>query len=474
MLSSIRARLWLSYAVLIVAALGVVTIVLVVFLLRNPYVYRQTFVRLAAAESMLLNAPQAAGRIDTVAQAFDVRVLVLDSSGNIMQDSRAGAPSLRTPPAVLNRRNLSALRDSAGRLWFFSRARQADGTWLLVAAPRPKLLPALALLSDDLLSPLLQGGLIALLLSLVLAYVLARWIGNPLQRLVTAAHGVSLAPPGTSSSPGAPPAQSGAANIQQVPESGPREVRELTQAFNAMLSRVESSHRSQRDFVANVSHELKTPLTSIQGFAQALLDGAADSSQARKQAAQVIYDEAGRMHRLAVDLLDLARLDSGTADMMTGEVDMAALLAGVVDKFRPLSVAAGVSLESTTKGDLPEVRGDGDRLAQVFTNLVDNALKFTPRGGGIQIRAARDGDELEVVIEDTGPGIRQEDLTHVFERFYQADGARAGGETHGAGLGLAIAREIILAHGGRISVRSAEGKGAAFHVRLPAWSTKRA
>ena len=458
---------------LIVAALGVVTIVLVVFLLRNPYLYRQTFVRLTAAESMLRNTPQAAGRIDTVAQAFGVRVLVLDSSGNIMQDSGAGAPPLRTPPAVLKGRNLSALRDSTGRLWIFSRTRQADGTWLLVAAPRPKLLPALGLLTDDLLSPLLQGGLIALLLSLVLAYVLARWIGTPLQRLVTAAHSVSLAAPGTPAPPGASPVQSGAANIQQVPEAGPREVRELTRAFNAMLSRVESSHRSQRDFVANVSHELKTPLTSIQGFAQALLDGAADSSAARRQAAQVIYDEAGRMHRLAVDLLDLARLDSGTADMRTGEVDMAALLAGVVDKFRPLSVAAGVSLESATEAALPRVRGDGDRLAQVFTNLVDNALKFTPRGGTIRIRAARDRDELEVVVEDTGPGIRQEDLAHVFERFYQADEARTGGETHGAGLGLAIAREIILAHGGRISVRSAEGKGAAFRVRLPVLSTKR-
>ena len=117
--------------------------------------------------------------------------------------------------------------------------------------------------------------------------------------------------------------------------------------------------------------------------------------------------------------------------------------------------------------DLPALTGDGDRLAQVFSNLVDNALKFTARGGSINIGAVRNGDEIQVSVNDTGSGIPAAAIPHIFERFYRADSARAGGDKHGAGLGLAIAHEIVTAHGGRISVRSALGRGTGFVVHLP-------
>jgi signal transduction histidine kinase len=117
---------------------------------------------------------------------------------------------------------------------------------------------------------------------------------------------------------------------------------------------------------------------------------------------------------------------------------------------------------------MPILMGDGDRLAQVFINLVDNALKFTPRDGTVTIRAVRDKGEVQVAVSDTGQGIPAEALPHIFDRFFQADSARAGGEKHGAGLGLAIVREIVAAHGGRISVRSSPGRGTAFIVHLPA------
>ena len=148
-------------------------------------------------------------------------------------------------------------------------------------------------------------------------------------------------------------------------------------------------------------------------------------------------------------------------------VDIRALLNGIVEKFAPMASKAGVALNAKFANDLPPLLGDGDRLAQVFTNLVDNALKFTPEGGSITLRAIHDRNEIQVAVDDTGKGIPKEDVPHIFDRFYQADSARAGGEHHGAGLGLAIVHEIVAAHGGRISVRSALGRGTAFIVHLP-------
>lgn len=449
MFSSLRARLWLSYALLIVTALAVVAIVLILYLLRNPLLYRQLFVRLSAAENVLAAQTQPLSRIDTVAQALGVRVMLFDANGALIKDSDAGSPAISLPARSLLSRAASTARDSSGKVWLYSLKHLSDGSWLLVAAPRPKIVPVLAVLTDELSLPLLEGGVIALLLSLVLAFMIAKWMADPLQQLVAAARTI--------------PSDS----IKPILERGPHEVRDLTRAFNAMVARVRSSQTSQRDFVANVSHELKTPLTSIQGFAQAIMDGTADTSEARHQAAQVIYNEAGRMHRMALDLLDLARLDAGTAELKMSAVDMTALLNSVKEKFTPIASTTGVNLKLALANHLPALTGDGDRLAQVFTNLVDNALKFTPRDGTVTIWAIQDKGEIQVSVSDTGQGIPAEAIPHIFDRFYQADSSRTGGDAHGAGLGLAIVHEIVAAHGGRISVRSAQERGTAFIVHLP-------
>jgi signal transduction histidine kinase len=454
MFSSLRARLWFTYALLVVTALSVVAVVLLLYVIRNPLPYRQTLERVRAAEKLIsTHSTQLTGganqtSLGTVAQAFDVRVVIFSPDGkSILVDTLPGKDVLSLPTGDIARRKLPVTRDTKGKLWIYSQSTLPDGTILLVAAPRP-LVAGLALFADSLLPLFVEGGVVALLLSLVLAFVIARWVADPLQRMLTAARTVP------------------SAEATPVEPRGPREVQDVMRAFNSMVARVQASQTSQREFVANVSHELKTPLTSIQGFAQAILDGTADTLEARRQAAEVINAESARMHRMVLDLLDLARLDSGTADMQMSPLDMGVLLNGIAEKFAPLAKQAGVTI-SVRAADLPMLAGDGDRLAQVFTNLVDNALKFTPAGGEVVLSARQEGLGVEIEVSDTGVGIAPEALPHVFDRFYQADASRSRQGRQGAGLGLAIAQEIVGAHGGKISVRSLSGQGAAFTVFLP-------
>lgn len=453
MLSSLRSRLWLSYAFIIVTALSVVAMVLFIYLLRNPFLYRQTSERLKAVQAVVLQRESQSQPVSVAAQeasrTFNVRVLLYSKDRQLILDtySNQEAP-LSFPEQRLILRKTPIVRDENGASWLYSVEKLPDSTYLVIASPRPRI-SIFNIFTDDFLPLILQSGLIALLLSLVLAFLFARWIADPLQKVMLAARNLP------------------SAEIKPVETSGPHEIQELTRAFNDMIARMQASQKSQREFVANVSHEMKTPLTSIQGFAQAILDGTADTSDARQKAAQVIYDESRRMQRMVLDLLDLARLDAGTADITMSPVNMFGLLQAVAEKFAPQSQRAGVDIKVDVAANLQTITADGDRLAQVFTNLVDNALKFTPRGGLISLHVSAANGEMLVSVSDTGTGIPVEAQAHIFDRFYQADPARKGGEKHGAGLGLAIAHEIVQAHGGRISVRSKLGEGTSFDVFLP-------
>lgn len=452
MFTSLRSRLWLSYAVVISIALVIVTLVLLAFLIRNPLLSRQTQQRLQTAENAILaNSPQYIANpnaLKSIQREYDVRVLVFNAQRELLFDSNPDDPKIPFPRRTILNRASQTARDENGQFWLYAFQRVSRDWILVVAAPRPRV-PVAGVFTDQFLLPVLQGGLIALAFSLILAFAISRWVADPLQQVVHAARRY--------------PDE----EMKSISPAGPHEVQDLTRAFNSMIARVERSQRSQRDFVANVSHELKTPLTSIQGFAQAILDDTADTAEARKQAAQIIYNEAGRMHRMALDLLELAKLDAGTADMRMSAVDVKALLKTVVEKFSPQAKHAGIDLQLNVPANLPSLLGDGDRLAQVFTNLVDNSLKFTHPGGHVKLSAATAGAEMEISITDSGIGVPKEALPLLFDRFYQVDPSRAGGEGHGAGLGLAIVREIIEAHDGKISVRSEVGHGTTFVIHLP-------
>jgi two-component system, OmpR family, sensor kinase len=452
--ASLRTRLWLSYALVIVAALFLTMLVLLLYLVRSPLAYRTTLVELEAVQNVLQTsqpdlASQSVSDLETTltkfGQTMGLRLVLLDSHRKVVIDTRLGEEPAIAPRRFQVLRATNSLRDEDGQVWLFSAKWLTDGRILLLLTPRPRL-PLLTILRNDLFVPFIYSGLLALVLSLFVALGLARWIGNPLQSLVLA----------TRKMPDASP----------LAMHGPREIQELSGAFNAMSKRVSSTRQAQREFVANVSHELKTPITSIQGFAQALEDGTADTPEKQKQAVAVIKQESERMHHMVLDLLDLARFDSGSFEISHSPVDIQPLLTSLVGKFSPQAGAAGVSLGVETD-PLPAIAGDGDRLAQVFSNLVDNALKFTPAGGRITLRAVPKTSGVLVEVSDTGMGIPDDVRAHIFERFYQADPSRPGGGQHGAGLGLAIVQEIVQAHGGTISVRSTPGEGSTFSVWLP-------
>jgi signal transduction histidine kinase len=253
-----------------------------------------------------------------------------------------------------------------------------------------------------------------------------------------------------------------------VPREGGQEMEQLADSFNHMSKEVEEYQRMQRELIGNVSHELKSPLTAIRGFSQAMVDGALKRPEDFARSAEIINAETDRMIRLVQGLLDLSRLESRQVQMSRNLLQLEDVIDHSLESFQPRAAQRGVSLVRHLY-PLPPLLGDYDRLRQVFNNLLDNALRYTPPGGTITARCRVAGATLVATVSDTGQGIAPEDLPHIFERFYQADKSRSK-DTGGLGLGLAISREIISAHGGRLEVFSTLGQGTTFTIVLPSVS----
>jgi len=222
----------------------------------------------------------------------------------------------------------------------------------------------------------------------------------------------------------------------------------------------------RNDFVANISHELKTPIAMMQGYSEAILDGVAKDEEEKKALTRIIHDEALRMGKLVNELLDMARIQSGQLKLQIQEVDLVGICAHVLNKFEKMAEESHVRLSLEQETPIPFVAADADRIEQVLTNLVDNALRHTSDGGAITVRLRKLKDEVLLEVEDTGTGIPTEDLPFIFERFYKTDKARTRGKT-GTGLGLAIVKNIVEAHGGMITAKSQVGKGTTFSIVLP-------
>ena len=244
----------------------------------------------------------------------------------------------------------------------------------------------------------------------------------------------------------------------RVRARGPRELRSLATAFNSMSGRLESSERERRRLLADVTHELRTPLTIMQGNLEALLDGVYPADPAHLEP---ILDETRVLSRLVDDLRTLSLAEAGALTLHREPTDVAQLLTDSVASFRTQADAAGVELAIKIDGMLPQAEIDPLRMREVLSNLLSNALRYTPRGGTVRVEASVADGRLRVAVRDSGPGIAADALPHIFDRFYKSD------ESRGAGLGLAIAKSLVVAHGGEIEATSEVGQGTEMRFWLP-------
>ena len=244
----------------------------------------------------------------------------------------------------------------------------------------------------------------------------------------------------------------------KVPERGRREVRALTRSFNAMSARLSATERERRRLFAEVSHELRTPLTVIQGNVEAMLDGVYPADQEHLER---IRAETRQLERLIDDLRTLSLAETGQLPLQPEPTNVDALAREVAEAFEADAQAAGVTLAIEIPADLPELEVDGRRIRQVLSNLVANALRHTPRDGTVTVAAAATESGIRITVADTGVGMSREAVDHAFERFWRS------GEWAGAGLGLAIVRDLVTAHGGTVKIDSEPGRGTRVTVTLP-------
>jgi len=235
----------------------------------------------------------------------------------------------------------------------------------------------------------------------------------------------------------------------------------LSRELKEKIETLEKIDSARRAFVANISHELRTPLTIMQGYTEALMDGIARDEKQKEKYLLNIYEETIRLRRLVDDLLDLRRLESGQISIRLEAADLARIIEGVAGQFNETATEKKVEVKYLLPGESLLVNGDPDRLKQVVINLVDNAVRFSPENGVVEVRGERLGGKVRVRVRDSGPGMSEEEKGLVWDRFYKSNQYSTGRDS-GSGLGLAIARQIIDLHGGEIGVDSSPGEGSVF------------
>jgi two-component system sensor histidine kinase BaeS len=295
--------------------------------------------------------------------------------------------------------------------------------------------------------------LVAFVAALILSLFISRRVVLPVQEMMVASQ--RIAGGHYDERVGVP----GSARPEDLDELG-----RLAQSFNQMAASLEQTETLRLELIGNVAHELRTPLSSIQGYMEGLIDGVLP---AEAETFQQVHHEAGRLQRLVRDLQELSRVEAGAFELKLQPTPVSRLVETVTARLGRQFDDKGVALHTDVAPDLPSVQADEGRIGQVLLNLVGNALQYTPPGGRVSVTARRQGDAVLLAVEDTGVGITPDQLPHVFERFYRVDKSRsrAGG---GSGIGLTIARHLVEAHGGQIWAASGGiDRGSVFSFTLP-------
>jgi two-component system OmpR family sensor kinase/two-component system sensor histidine kinase BaeS len=372
------------------------------------------------------SAPKPRGRLD---------VVLADAGGKVVYDSTAKMEGKK----LSSKHKTQALPIT-----------QSDGDqigYLLLSVPHEWTM--LGRLEQQFLSGmrtiLVVGAALAVVLGAIMGALLSQRLMAPLQRLAAAARAVA-----------------GGDLDHKVEVEGSAEIVEVGNAFNEMTTALSESERQRQNMVADVAHELRTPLSVVQGNLRAILD---DVYELDKAEISRLYDETRLLSRLVDDLRELALADAGQLRLTLRPTDLAPIIQDSIDNLALGAEAQEVTLSASLPDALLPVQADPDRVAQVLRNLLANALRYTPAGGTVTVDAGSYGGMVEVAVADTGGGIDPRDLPHIFERFWRADPARV--RMGSTGLGLSIAQTLIEAQGGRIWAESAPGQGSTFRFTLP-------
>jgi two-component system sensor histidine kinase BaeS len=475
---TLRTRLLASYALVLGLALGLALVLAVGLMAREGRRAQEEqlaalAIPLSAQAAFLGRHPalppgvrdrllgEALGR-----QAAEVgaRVVLIDANGQVRLDTAATGSLVGSMPEALRPAVEAAERDARARGGVASvpvepsaalravfpgervvvaAAAPFGGVPTLLAVAAPTATPAVV---ARLASRFALASLVAMLVAVAASVAAARRLAAPLTALAAAADRMA------------------AGDLrQEVPGAGPDELGRLVASFNAMSGRVAATDRSQREFLANVAHDLRTPLTSIRGYARALADGTAADPAERSQALATIEGEAARMGRLVAEVLDLARLEAGQVRLDRRPVSAPEVFSEAVARFAPIAAERGIALDWTADPKL-HVLADPDRLAQALGNVLDNALRHTPPGGRVSLAATGTDGRTRLEVRDTGTGMDADSRERAFGRFARGGGSAAAG----SGLGLAIVREISVAHGGTAQIDSTIGGGTTVTLDWPA------
>jgi signal transduction histidine kinase len=372
--------------------------------------------------------------VEDTARVSGTHIILVAANGTVMGDSKGGLLGTNYTDSSGSPLEMSLGTQSLGKVYISSDP-----------AAEPYVAPFLRL-STSINRFLLLGGSLAIVIALLLTFVLSRRMTSPIGALAKAARRL------------------GRGDLsQRVQLQGEGEVAALAQAFNTMATDLEHAEQLRRNMVADVAHELRTPLSNIQGYLEAIHDRVIKPDAATIRS---LSEETALLSRLVNELQELSLAEAGELKLVYQAEDITNLIKQAVTPWQPKVTAKEISLSLDLPDNLPLVSIDWQRVNQVLHNLLENAVAHTHKGGTISVAAITQGDWVVVSVSDTGEGIPAEDLPHIFERFYRVDKSRARA-TGGSGLGLTIAKRLVEAHGGTITVQSELAKGSRFSFTLP-------